>query len=637
MLEALMFVAAHAVRNTSLRCAILCCSMLYLRYAAAGAAEDEIQVLRPQRVETIVTGNQENAGAGVNAIITSIDINERPLGQVLEYLSTRVSGKNIRVKKDKDAKIPITLKLENVTWRAVLDFIARKYGMIIDESMMAQNIILLDTPEKVSMIFHNADIRDVINTIAIQANANVVIGPEVTGQVSMRLENVPWLDALNIVVRTLDFVAVPEANTIRITKPEKVANQLDIRIFRLSYIAPEGNKYTAVISSEFAKRESGTGGASLLGQSIIDVLKNVMTAQGKITFEKGSNSLIVRDTATALDQMQQIITKLDVPPKQVHVAVKLVQVTDSDEEAIGVKWGAGITFNVTPVSTWASAFPFDVSNGISKSLLGDLSVASAPTRAVNPITHQIVSSTDTYSLRHATESGFSPATIADPAIALGSMGFGSTSALLQLLQTKTTAKVIQAPQLIALENEEATIQIGQLVRYASNVIAQAANGGQIGGFQEAQGSPLKLGFQLLFIAHVTGPENNILMTIVPKTEDFQGFRTFGTLDLPQTSQTIVVTKMMLRNGETGVIGGLRDTNETLAEIKVPIFSDIPVLGRLFRHKDNTKTASNTLVFVTPTIIDFFETDQMKKDLDKIRQDYGKPFTTIGEEEQPAAR
>jgi type II secretory pathway component GspD/PulD (secretin) len=201
-----------------------------------------------------------------------------------------------------------------------------------------------------------------------------------------------------------------------------------------------------------------------------------------------------------------------------------------------------------------------------------------------------------------------------------------------MIKTKTRGRVIQSPQLIALDNEEATIQVGQLVRYAETIVANTEGGGNVGGFREAAGSPLKLGFQLLVIPHVTGPENNVLMTIIPKTENLVNFETFGDLRLPQTTQSIVVTKMMLRNGETGVIGGLKEESEDISERKVPIFGDIPFIGRLFRHRSKSTRGRNLMVFVTPTIIDFYAQDEFKKQMDTIKNDYSKPFTPAGDEE-----
>ena len=235
--------------------------------AGCGETESAPPVLR--RVESIVN-NAEEAGVTASAqrgALFTLDVTERPLKQVLDYLST-LSNINIRVVKEKDNKLPVSFRLENVTYRAVLDFIARKYGMIVDDRDLASShIIYIDTPERVSMVFQRADIRDVINTIAIQSNANIVVGPEIVGEVSMRLENVPWNEALNIVVKTLDFVTVNEANnTIRITSKDKIAQQLDIRIFRLAYISPEGSSYTATLTSEFATR-SGSKDVKDAGQS----------------------------------------------------------------------------------------------------------------------------------------------------------------------------------------------------------------------------------------------------------------------------------------------------------------------------------------------------------------------------------
>lgn len=623
--------------------------------AAMRAGEDDVdKVLTTKRVEVVgptIADDNVKASATRGALI-SLEVNERPLKQVLDYLST-VSNINIRVVKEKDNKLPVSFKLENVTYRAILDFIARKYGLMVDDRELATSrIIYIDSPERVSMSFQRADIRDVINTIAIQSQANIVVGPEVVGEVSMRLENVPWNEALDIVVKTLDFVTVNERNnTIRITSRDKLSTQYETRIFRLAYVSPEGSSYTATLTSEFVSK-TGSKEVKDAGQSLIDVLAKIKTAGGSISFEKRANAIVVRDTPTALDQMQSIIANLDLPPKQIHVSVKLVELSDSDAERIGVNWNQGIQFAMSPVSNWSSAFPFDVSNGISKTWLGDLAASQANRRAIDPVTRQVVPSLDIFTLRRAVGDGggFSglggaggaASTIANPSIALGSMGFRATNALFELFRTKTSGRVIQAPQLVTLDNEEATIQVGELVRYAESFIANTEGGGNVSGFREAGGSPIKLGLQLLIIPHVTGPENNILMTVIPKTENFSldrsgtggapaGFQRFIgpdgiQLDLPQTNQRIVVTKMMLRNGETGVIGGLRQEREDLSEVKVPVFGEIPVIGRLFKHRARSDSGSNLMVFVTPTIIDFHAPDDFNKELNRLKQDVARPMS-----------
>jgi len=594
--------------------------------------EDEPPVVR---VERIVEPNKaDNAGQqGVGATIT-INFAERPLKQLLDYL-TSVSNLNIRALKKKDEELLVSVHLENVGYRAVLDFIAKKYGLIVDDSQLPQRIITLTAPEKVHMAFTNADIRDVINAIALQANANIVVGPEVQGTITMRLENVPWNEALQIVVKTLDFRAVQdEGNTIRIVSPQKLTRLLETRIFRLAYLTPEGAKYVATINTEFAKREDSKD-AQAAGVTLLDMLTKLKTDVGQISFVKRASAIVVKDTQDTLDAMQQVIAKLDIAPKQIHVAVKMVEINDQDSESLGVNWSQGIRFAVNPVSNWTSTFPFDVHSGLTRSLLGSL--AAGPGAGLH-------GRGDIVSLRNGGTTTYSASNVQ-----LGSMGFDTTTALLQLIKTKTTSKLLIAPQLVTLDNEDATIQVGQLFRYAESFVANTEGGGNVSGFREAANSPIKLGVQLLLIPHVTGPENNIQMTIVPKTETLSAGSpktirgpSGEELILPDTDNRIVVTKMLLRNGETGVIGGLRSQSDTRQENKIPGLGDIPFIGRLFKWRTHSTgaapgLASNLMIFVTPTIVDLEQHNDFSQQLEALRQKMTQPLTTLGEEEASSAK
>jgi len=600
---------------------------------------------KPPDVQRFVKLGDAKSELAVGKELFPIKVTEKPLDQVLEFLS-QVSRLNIKTINEKDGKIPITLDLENVTYRGVLDFITKKYGLMMDDSKIAQNIIIVTSPPKVSMLFSNADIRDVINTIASQAGANIVIGPEITGQISMRLENIPWRDALNIVVKTLNFVAVPEVgDTIRITTPDRLSTQLETRIFKLSYLTPDSAKYVATLVSEFAKRQESEKAAAA-GQTLLDVLLGMVTpGTGSINYVKRGTSLVVTDTATKLESMQNVVTKLDVPPKQIFVSVKIVAITDIDLERLGVNWSNGIQFAVTPVSNWPTSFPFDSQNGLSRSILGNWAVNNSRFRGVS----------DIFSLRRAVASGVSPYA-AIPTLAMGNMGFtspnGPTSLFFEAIRTKTNTRVIQTPQLMTLDNEEATIQVGQLFRYAESFVANTEGGGNVAGFREASGSPVKLGLQLLIIPHVTGPENNVLMTVIPKTEDLDRVDSFqgpdgSVLQLPQTTQRIVVTRMLLRNEETGVIAGLRINRERRVDAAVPIFSSIPIIGRLFRHRirdggvasngTGQPTSESLMIFVTPSIVDAIEgRDNFKQQLEKIRSEVSRTFAPLGEDHGESA-
>jgi general secretion pathway protein D len=319
--------------------------------------------------------------------------------------------------------------------------------------------------------------------------------------------------------------------------------------------------------------------------------------------------------------VQRLIERLDIPPKQVHLMVRLIEMREDDEDLMGMQWGnQGLTFSAQG-GAFDSMFPFvghPSTNAVPLSTFGNVGVQPAAGGGVVPLGTQPV-----------------PSTPAD--ITFGRLNFQQLSTTLELIRTYTKGRVIQAPQLIALDNEEATIQVGQLVRYAESFV-NITQEGQISGFEEAEDSPVNLGIQLLVIPHVTGPDNNVMLTVIPKTESFtnpsQPFEefespTFGTLKLPRTTQRIVVTKMMLRNMETGVIGGLREEQEGVTYTKIPLLGDIPLLGWMFKHRQKTRLSTNLLIFVTPTVIDLDDTEALERQFVQLRQDVAADFEPMG--------
>jgi general secretion pathway protein D len=163
------------------------------------------------------------------------------------------------------------------------------------------------------------------------------------------------------------------------------------------------------------------------------------------------------------------------------------------------------------------------------------------------------------------------------------------------------------------------------------------------GYREASDSPIKEGVQVLVIPHVTGPDGNVMLTVIPKTENLDtgvgdgGFVTFGAGDtqisLPQTVQRIVVTKMLLRDMETGVIAGLKKTVSSTSEQKVPFLGDIPIIGWLFKSRKKPAESNNRLnlmIFVTPTIIDLQREMRIPTKVRNIRRDIAGPFFTYDE-------
>lgn len=602
--------------------------------AAAGEPGEPEKDARTDTIES--TAPTVTLGPGER---TSVDFKGYSLKEVLDFLSTR-SGLNIRALDDAALELKVTFRLDNVTWRNILDFMAEKYRLIVDDSREAAGIIIIKSPPKVSISFPKpTDIRVVIEAIATQADANLIIGPEIKGQVSLSLKNVPWEDALDMVVRTLNFVAVKDKyNTYRITTPDKLALQLETRIFRLAYIQPEGSRYIATISTEFAEKKEARATGAAPGKepiSLLSVLKEMATPEkGRVSYERRSNTLVISDTPTKLAAIQKLIEKLDVPPKQVHLAVRMIELTESEGEELGMEWTNGFTGTLTGMA-FDTAFPFtgrageDAATGTFWGRYG--------VHGVKGGRYKRLGNRD-WVLEDAVGQG----------VTLGRMDLTALQSTLRFVKSHTSGSIVQAPSIIALDNEEATIHVGKNIRYAEFFSDSTDGGGISSGYREASHSPIKEGVQVLVIPHVTGPDGNVLLTIIPKSENLDtgagvgGFITFGAgntqISLPQTVQRIVVTKMLLRDSETGVIAGLKKTVTSTTETKVPILGDIPIIGWLFKSRKKpaeSNIRTNLMIFVTPTVIDLQKEMRVPSAVQDIRRDLAGPFFTY-EEKVPAA-
>jgi len=257
--------------------------------------------------------------------------------------------------------------------------------------------------------------------------------------------------------------------------------------------------------------------------------------------------------------------------------------------------------------------------------------------------------------------GFGPLALTDSASAFtfGALDFTKTQYALNLIKNDQTSRIVQAPKLIALDNQEATIFVGETIRFARSTASSNQSGGLEFSIDEAQHSPVQVGFQLLMIPHVIPDKDQIMMTIIPQQRALSGpddgFRRFVTgtggtsgqqeILLPQEQSSTVVTNMKLDNGQTAVIGGLLQDSDTLTVNKVPLLGDLPVIGYLFRNERKDKQKANLVIFITPTIVRDsgqmrdLVVNELRERQDRIESElndiYGGARTT-GNEPAPAA-
>ncbi|MHC4870307.1 MAG: secretin N-terminal domain-containing protein [Planctomycetota bacterium] len=560
-----------------------------------------------------VTNSEESNNESYIAKI-NLSYRRAPLSRVLDRIARSAGGMNIKIQVDDEEELQelerqaVTVELTGVNWKTALEFIAKKYKYVINKAMEQNGLILLEKPPRITMNVQNAPIENVIKLIASDAQANIIIGPEVSGNISFTIHDVPWKEALDSILKTHGYIKVEEdSGVIRITTPEKVQQQMEVKVFALRYISAEGSRYKAKLSSDYVER---TGTNADNDFSLLQVLEQVKSPEGSISYERRTNQLIVKDTATKIEEISGVIREMDIAPLQVKIATRIITKTYEGDDDMGINWQNGFTAT-TNGGSWQTAFPFSpyASDGTigSWGYLGPLSAIA--TDAYNlPTPMSKIDRTDQVDTGRTVAGGY------------GTLNFGALQATLQMMKYDKNTKLVQAPQIVALDNEEATIHIGDVIRYAE-FSTETTDSGVSSGYNAA--APLYLGVQLLVVPQVIREADKILLTVIPKTEDLDSWKTYvgdsNTLELPQTKSKTVVTRMMLSNNETGIIAGLFSNQLTTEERKVPIFGDIPVVGKLFKSRTADPKTDDVSVLITPTILRETDGKDFEEELAALRE------------------
>ncbi len=551
----------------------------------------------------------------------TLRVEGRSLDEVVRYLREQ-SGANIVLLGGGEREI--SLELNDVPWREALDLACEIAGCVVDER--EAGVLAVEQPTRVDFKFKDGDIREIVDTIATLASANIVVAPEVQGTLTLNLTNVPWRDALDVAVKTLGFTVVREnRGVLRVVDPLSLQAQMETRFYQFRFLRPRST-YAPVLSSEFVtgSLKPSTGE---LDQDfpVIPALRKALSQGGDLDYVPSHNGVIVRDTAQVHAALLDMIAHLDLEPAQVFVDVKFVSSTNEELFNLGVDYGdggpqIGMSMGQIPIS-----LPFDLGDGG----WDDLVIAS--------------SSGDGPFVGAGNGGGtFVPDTI------FGSLSFTGVSATLRMLQRDSRTEIVQAPQLIALDGDPATIFVGETIRYAEAKTEQGQAGGLELSIQEADNSPVEVGFQLMVLPHIIPGTNKLTMEVIPKETSLSGqgdtsiappgFDVFtigasgleGKIALPRKRSSTIVTSMILESGQPVMVGGLSTDTDLEAHSEVPYLASIPWLGELFQYDDSTKTRRALMVFITPSIVRTSSDQQrlLDKELQRRRDDFGERLRGI---------
>jgi type IV pilus assembly protein PilQ len=427
------------------------------------------------------------------------------------------------------------------------------------------------TGEKLSLNFQDIDVRSVLQLIADFTDLNLVASDTVQGNITLRLQNVPWDQALDLVLKTRGLDKRKVGNVLLIAPADEIAarerQELEARN-QISELAPLRRE---LIQVNYAKASD----IAALFQSVAGLDEGGEKAErGSVTVDDRTNSIIAYQTQERLDELRRIVSQLDIPVRQVMIEARLVEASVGYDKSLGVRWGGAVSNG-----KWS---------GYGKN--GAQGITDDDDRSCGPFaggcTLPTVKSGDSGLPVPFVDLGANNATAG-----LG-IGFLTDNAILDLqlsaMERTGNGEVISQPKVVTSDKETAKILKGTEVPYQE----ASSSGATTVSFKEAALS--------LEVTPQITPDNRIIMEVkVNKDEpDYEN----AVLGVPPIKKNEVNAKVLVNDGETIVIGGVFSNTQSKSVEKVPLLGDIPFVGRLFR-KDTVQDSKNELlVFVTPRIM-----------------------------------
>ena len=424
------------------------------------------------------------------------------------------------------------------------------------------------TARRVDLDLKEADVHNVFRILADVGNVNIVAADNVTGNVTVRMKNVPWDEALETILRAKKFGMERRGNIIRIALAADLAAERELKIKEMRSRLQLEPLEVRLIPVSYAT-------AADMSQRA----KEMVSPRGTLTVDPRTNVIIAQDVAGNLNRIEELIRALDTQTPQVLIEARIVEATSRFQRDVGIQWGGDVAFSPGTGNETGTLFPSTVG------IIGAGSDATTPTAGLSPRSNTVPSPNFAVNL---------PATVGTGAggaigLTLGSID-NTVNLAVRLSAAETTGmlRVVSSPRILALDNHEARIVQGTLIPF-SQVSAQGVQT----VFQEAR-------LQLLVVPHVTADGSVSMHVRVNRDEpDFNQTSARGD---PTILRREAETELIVRDGHTAVIGGIYTRNTGRNLDQVPILGDIPVLGVLFQRRRSSDTRSELVIFLTPRIV-----------------------------------
>ena len=497
-----------------------------------------------------------------------------PAGQKLPALGGPLPPSVLFVPARRVAAFSITLPVALTLAQAQAQSPARKAGE--DESPTAKRTTLTGkrryTGRRIDLDFKGADIHNILRLLADVGQMNIVTSDEVKGEVTIKMRDVPWDQALDVVLRAKGLGSVREGNLVRVAPLSVLEKELEQEIARQKQIAEVLPTETRLIGVSYAH-----------ASSLQDKAKDLLSPRGKISVDDRTNNLIVSDVARNLQLIEDLIRNLDTQTSQVVIEARIVEANTDYARQIGIQWGGNTFMDTSHGNPTGLVFPYNVGLGGGAddpgSPLGGLvpGVRTGVAGGANP--NFVVNMPAPAGLATGSAIGLTMGSVA---------GAFNLNLRLSAMESTGTVRILSSPRITTMDNIDAVIEQG--VSIPVSVVSA------MGAMTQFVDAKLHLGVK----PHVTN-EGTVMLT-VSVTKNEPDFVNTGARGDPTILKKEAKTTMLVRDGDTAVIGGIYTRNSGLSFSKVPFFSDIPVLGWFFRNRKENDNRTEFLVFLTPRIV-----------------------------------
>ena len=451
-----------------------------------------------------------------------------------------------------------------------------------------------EVSNNISVDFKDADILNVLRAIALKANVNIVAAKDVVGNITVRMDDVPWEKALDVILKTNNYGYERQGNIITVTTFERLTAQKEAekklydiepvasQVFTLKYLDAEDLRDTlkpqlsprGTITVLKMTTEAGwqfSGGSTGSNYSKLERKEKTKQARSKV--------LVISDTSLFIDKITKIIEKLDILPQQVLIEARIIEVNEDVLRDLGIDWGTGSggadtkTITTTPVG---------------KNTNGEISEAVGTHSLGNQVT---------------------PAAFLPQATGITSANTGlefvfqklkgnQFEIILHALQEDFNANTLSAPRILTLNNQEATILVGTKYPILKSDVSTQAGTTVTSSLDYYE----NIGIQLNVIPKISGDNNYINMVIHPAVTSFDSASTVGDNKYPIISTREAETSLLLEDNQTVVLGGLLKDVKKKSNTGIPFLKDIPLLGKMFTRDTNDTEKIDLLIFITANII-----------------------------------